>query len=745
MKNVSLRFLKALEKRTNLYQEANIVFADGTELELTRESFYISGNSYADAAGGNSFPLGSAFGKSITISLVNDKDQFSDYDFLMAEITVYCCIDFEDGTTEKILFGTFTVIEPEAYGSIVEVTACDAMYRGDIEYTSNLSFPATAGQVLQDSASTCGVYLLTTTFENDDYIIQEKPEGVTHRDVWGACAMLAGGNARMDAYNRLCVVGYDFFVLDQNGADGGFFDDAAPYASGDDVYGGVFDPWDEGDDIEGGTFDEMYRYHVLYKAKNLTVSTDDVVITGIKTTEEETDYMYGSEGYVLAVENPLISGSPQDAVDRIGSLLVGVRFRPFEMDHIAYPIAEFGDTCYLMDRNRNLFQSVITDVNFTFYGYTTIKCTADDPIRNSSTYHSNTTQAVRAARKDTKKQIGEYDKAVQTLTNLMSQSFGVFKSEEVLDDSSVIYYMHNKPTRQESQTIWKMTADAFAVSTDGGLTWNAGMDSEGNAVVNVLSAIGINFEWAKGGTLSLGGNNNGNGLCLVVDSEGNEVARLDKNGLTTNSAKITGGSIDINGIGYGFYPIILAGNNNAQMALGPYNSYWRNAENYGIVGPGSIAAGKYDASGNQNLTAGLSAESPMYSKPSAESVISDSPNMAILSGGQIHKTSSSSKRYKEDITENISGDLDPKRLYNIPVKVFKYKDGYLSAGDRKEGKNILGFIVEDFVGKYDDAIQYDADGNPEMWNSQILIPAMLKLIQEQNDRIKHLEKKLEEI
>lgn len=766
MKNVSLRFLNALAKNTNLYQEAIILFADGTRLELPRSSFYVSGNSYTDAAGSNSFPLGSAFGKSITISLVNDKEQFSDYDFLLAEITVYCCMDFEDGTTEKILFGTFTVTEPEAYGSIVEVTACDAMYRGDVEYTSNLSFPATARDVLQDSTSTCGVYLLTTTFANDDYIIQEKPEGVTHRDIWGACAMLAGGNARMDEYNRLCVVGYDFSVLDQNGVDGGYFDDASPYASGDEVYGGIFDPWDEGDNVDGGTFEEMYGYHVLYKAKNLNVSTDDVVITGIKTEEDETEYMYGSDGYVLSVENPLISGNSQDAVDRIGMLLVGVCFRPFEMDHIAYPIAEFGDVCYLMDRNRNLFQSVITDVNFTFYGYTTIKCAADDPIRNSSTYHSNTTQAVRAARKDTKKQISEYDKAVQMLTNLMSQSFGVFKSEEVLADGSVIYYMHNKPTLQESQTIWKMTAEAFAVSTDGGRTWNAGMDSEGNAVVNVLSAIGINFEWAKGGTLTLGGSNNVNGVCRVLDASGNEVAKLDANGLNllkgviklgslfsvdssgnvvansfkSSNAEITGGSFSVNGIGYGFYPFTLSGNNASEMKLGPYNGYWRNAENYGLIGPGSIITGKYDASGNQVLNAGISSYGVMYSKPSAESVISDSPNMAILSGGEIHKTSSSSKRYKKDIKENIPDNLDPNHLYDIPIKVFKYKDGYLSKGDRKEGKDILGFVVEDFLGKYDDAIQYDTDGNPEMWNSQILIPAMLKLIQDQNQRIKDLEK-----
>ena len=48
-----------------------------------------------------------------------------------------------------------------------------------------------------------------------------------------------------------------------------------------------------------------------------------------------------------------------------------------------------------------------------------------------------------------------------------------------------------------------------------------------------------------GGTLTLGGSGNGNGVCRVLDADGGEAARLDVNGLKTNSAQITGGSIDI--------------------------------------------------------------------------------------------------------------------------------------------------------------------------------------------------------
>ena len=124
----------------------------------------------------------------------------------------------------------------------------------------------------------------------------------------------------------------------------------------------------------------------------MKVSTDDVVITGIQSEVDDTTYTSGQEGYMLKLDNQLITGNEQDAVNRIGRLLIGLKFRPFEMDHVAYPFAEFGDLCYVTDRKNNVYQSVITDVDFQFYGYTTIKCTAESPIRNSSAYYSGDDQ-----------------------------------------------------------------------------------------------------------------------------------------------------------------------------------------------------------------------------------------------------------------------------------------------------------------------------------------------------------------
>lgn len=111
---------------------------------------------------------------------------------------------------------------------------------------------------------------------------------------------------------------------------------------------------------------------------------------------------------------------------------------------------------------------------------------------------SNAQQAVISLDQKT----AAYKIAEQRLTSLLAQSFGIFKTERVLEDGSTVFYMHDRPELDGSTNIWKMTGDAFAVSSDGGQTWNAGMDTSGNAVMNILSVIGINASWINADNLS---------------------------------------------------------------------------------------------------------------------------------------------------------------------------------------------------------------------------------------------------
>ena len=120
---------------------------------------------------------------------------------------------------------------------------------------------------------------------------------------------------------------------------------------------------------------------------------------------------------------------------------------------------------------------------------------------------------------------------------------GLFKTPQAQEDGSTIYIMHNKADLNSSNIQWKMTANGVAVSSDYGKTWNAGIDKNGNATFNVMSAVGILFDWAKGGTLTLGGENNVSGKQYVKDANGRTLVTLDNKGITLDD-KV---SISLNG------------------------------------------------------------------------------------------------------------------------------------------------------------------------------------------------------
>lgn len=116
-------------------------------------------------------------------------------------------------------------------------------------------------------------------------------------------------------------------------------------------------------------------------------------------------------------------------------------------------------------------------------------------------------------------------------------------------------------------------------------------------------------------------------------------------------------------------------------------------------------------------------------------------NMCVTSNGVFGRSASSSQRYKRDI---MMADIDDlKCLYDLPIKKFKYKNDYIAVDDELYDKYLYGFIVEDLESILPCAVQHtnDEDGAviPEMWNSNIIVPSLLKLIQDLNTRLKNIE------
>lgn len=97
-------------------------------------------------------------------------------------------------------------------------------------------------------------------------------------------------------------------------------------------------------------------------------------------------------------------------------------------------------------------------------------------------------------------------------------------------------------------------------------------------------------------------------------------------------------------------------------------------------------------------------------------------------GSTICYLSSSSKRYKDHISDMSLGEAE--KILDIPVVWFRYKEGYLDPNDQMAGKNIPGLYAEDVYSNFPEAAYSNADGKIENWNERMIIPAMLKLIQE---------------
>lgn len=96
-------------------------------------------------------------------------------------------------------------------------------------------------------------------------------------------------------------------------------------------------------------------------------------------------------------------------------------------------------------------------------------------------------------------------------------------------------------------------------------------------------------------------------------------------------------------------------------------------------------------------------------------------------GATVAYLSSSSKRYKDHIASMTLDEA--KRMLNVPVIWFKYKENYLSPEDWLNGKKMPGFYAEDIYSIFPEAAQLNEKGEPEDWNFRVLIPVMLKLIQ----------------
>lgn len=578
MINVSNAFREKLEAGEPVRMVVDITFPDGTKKTINKDIMN-GDNGFSDCADSSSFPVGVTVCKTLTLSINNDQEQWKNYNFYGAKIHAYLKLQTSyaapesvstlldesynpilDSTGDPIIAtqaatkdiietidkGVYTVTTPEQYSDIINVTALDDMYKANKTYTSGLKLPQSLINLVRDACKTVGIGM-NLTMDHGDIIIRSVPDSMTFRQLFGYAAMVESANARIDYSGNLQFVKWDFGKMESDNAatvdTDGFvhFGDANPSI---DTDGFVSLPgWTINAEgflaLTSGPGSDVQR--LMAYANPPALSSDDIVITGIKVMngqsndDANTDYsgMYGEEGYVLELENELIDTDQlQTVANIIGEQIVGARFRNLEGDLVYNPLVEFGDMVYTYDRLGNKYLTPLTDVSGNVGGLTTVKTQADDPIRGSSDFYGNSTKAIVAARQMVRKETSAREEAIRRLAETLNSSSGLYMTQEPQQDGSIIYYMHNKPTIAESNIIWKLTAEAFAVSIDGGKTYPYGFAVTGELITRLLYAEGINADYINAGTL------------VVRDKSGNAIFEAD---MDTGSVTLDGSCVTIGG------------------------------------------------------------------------------------------------------------------------------------------------------------------------------------------------------
>ena len=534
MRNLSTEFKEQQNSgNRNYLKYADFTFTDGSTLSITDKDLWSNGFKFEDAVSqSGSFDIGAAIVNKLTLQINNFSGKYTDYIWDGARVVCYIGLELSTGI-EKIRICTMTVTDaPYQNTAIISLTCEDSMRLFDRDYSeSKLSYPATRLQIIQDACKVCGVTLQSTRFDNDDFIIQNRPDdsSITFRQVIAWVAQMGCQWAKCDEYGRLCF---------------GWYEREVP----DNFYDLVETPWKdvEGNDILDTTGEQiitiMQTGITAIQTNGFTPWLYDLEITGIKVTEyvenssknEAKTYQSGKSGYVIEIsDNKLIQEGTGEAICKIISdRCVGMKFRPFSTGALTNIAWEAGDTIAISDRNGKQYKSFLTSVTLNPGAFEQLECSAKSVSRNKQKQYTLSQQVQAESKKNLKDERTAREKALEELSQLLAESSGTYTTVETQPDGSNIYYLHNKPQLSDSDIIWKMTAEAWAVSTDGGQHWNGGMTVDGDVIARILTATGVNADWINIGTIK------------AIDKDGNTTFLVD---VTTGRVIINADSVQIKG------------------------------------------------------------------------------------------------------------------------------------------------------------------------------------------------------
>lgn len=415
---------------------------------------------------GNRIEVGSAIAAELTLKLDNVDGRFDDVAFEGAELFVRVGVKkwdarrWENANLYYVPMGYFTVDEVPRKLASITLTALDRMVLFDKSVDGSLlAFPTTVDALLSRICDICNVPLGINVGEllNHGYEIAAMPEedDLTYRQLLAWIAEITGTCAYIDWDGRL-VLG-----------------------------------WAEAVDVAIEAGDRF--------ASDL--QENSITISGVQVVDGDTIYLAGDDGYAINIEsNGLIQADHMAIAESLYGVLGGFSYIPFTATVKPMPQLYPLDVISFVDKDGVARQTMVTDVTFTLNTSMELQGKGETATRNGYASANPLTKresaiinAIKNGQNDT---LNARIQSAIAFNELISNALGLYVTPVSRGNGSTIYYMHDQPNLEESNTIFTMSAGGIAWTVggwnDGEPVWSYGATAAGDALFRMLSAEGIN-------------------------------------------------------------------------------------------------------------------------------------------------------------------------------------------------------------------------------------------------------------
>jgi len=458
-----------------------------------------------------------------------------------------------------VSLGEFLIIDAQSDRNSFTFTLVEELaLQLDVPYSTDLVFPCTPEDVLNDVTTQLGITLTDSSgalslIRNRGYNVESNPAdgAVTYRHILSYLALLVGGNFYTRYNNTITLTALQITrtagctLTEANNLISRRYDRSDCYVK----YFRCIESHAEETDVEGEFKEVTNTYY-----NNSAAAT--------------------AEYPVIDISNPLWKGHEELGISKIYGLM-DTNYKNCELEVVSDFRFEYLDVVKFDTDDIRQSNMIVTSYEITFDGKTTLKSklpflTVTRQVNTSTAMDIKTAKESAKADAATLTERSARIDAIAELQRELEGASGLYLSTVTTPSSGTIYFIHdmndepvfdgelNDYVFEDSTIVYRLDENAFSLSNDGGQTYPYALTSYGNAILNQIYTIGLNADYITSGYINAdriqAGSLNGNKIQAntidvnklnVTDAMADAIFAKDITATgTITGAQLSGGRVD---------------------------------------------------------------------------------------------------------------------------------------------------------------------------------------------------------